>query len=223
MGSILSPDDRPATDLTARARIRDAALAQFAEHGTKGATLRGIADAAGVSLGLVQHHFRSKDGLRAACDDAVVEAFRGRLTRGTAEGTLGEPGLLGDLFATSGPLLRYLARALVDGSSTAAAMFDELAAGAEDFLSRTWPDRYPPDSPRVRDAASVMAAMHSGTIVLHGYLARRFGDDPLDREHATRIGLAMLDVYASVGEFAVSPTGDQIRETATRLRDHPDT
>lgn len=220
MGSIFGSGDRPPEDLTARARIRDAALAQFAEHGTKGATMRGIAEVAGVSLGLVQHHFRSKDALRQACDDAVVEAFRRRLTRSATDNTLGEPAFLAELYETSGPLLRYLARALVDGSPAAATVFDELAAGAEEFLSHTWPDRFPPGSARVRDAAAVMAAMHSGTVVLHGHLTRRFGADPLDREHATRIGMAMLDLYTSMGEFATSSAGERIRESSAKYRDN---
>ena len=44
--------ERSAEDLTARARIRDAALRLFAERGTDGATIRDIAKAAGVSGGL---------------------------------------------------------------------------------------------------------------------------------------------------------------------------
>jgi methionyl aminopeptidase len=42
--------DRPPEDLTARARIRDAALAQFAERGYAGTTIKGIAEAAGFSI-----------------------------------------------------------------------------------------------------------------------------------------------------------------------------
>ncbi|SFB49772.1 transcriptional regulator, TetR family [Amycolatopsis marina] len=220
MGSIFGSADRPAEDLTARARIRDAALAQFAEHGTKGATMRGIADAAGVSLGLVQHHFGTKDALRDACDEAVIEVFRRRLTDSATTNSLGEPGFLTDLFETSGLLLRYLARAMIDGSPAAANVFDELAGGTADFLSHTWPDRFPPGSARARDAASVMAAMHSGTVLLHEQLARHFGDDPLDREHATRIGMAMFDVYASIGEFTTSPAGQRIKESTAKYRDH---
>ena len=53
-------------DLTAAARIRDAAIEQFGEHGF-GVGLRTIAEAAGVSAALVIHHFGSKDGLRKAC------------------------------------------------------------------------------------------------------------------------------------------------------------
>lgn len=58
-------------DLTARARIRDAAITSFAATGFD-ATVRQIATQAGVSGGLVIHHFGSKDGLRAACDAEVL-------------------------------------------------------------------------------------------------------------------------------------------------------
>lgn len=62
-------------DLTAAARIRDAAIEQFGQHGF-GVGLRAIADAAGVSAALVIHHFGSKDGLRKACDDYIAEEIR---------------------------------------------------------------------------------------------------------------------------------------------------
>jgi AcrR family transcriptional regulator len=66
---------RSAGDLTAVARIRDAAIARFGEQGF-GVGLRSIAEAAGVSAALVIHHFGSKDGLRNACDDYVAEQIR---------------------------------------------------------------------------------------------------------------------------------------------------
>src|SRR6202167_5153514 len=62
-------------DLTAAARIRDAAIQQFGQHGF-GVGLRAIAEAAGVSAALVIHHFGSKEGLRKACDDFVAEEIR---------------------------------------------------------------------------------------------------------------------------------------------------
>ena len=57
MCSALSPD------LTARARIRDAAIECFARQGFA-VSVRAIAAHAGVSPGLVIHHFGSKAGLR---------------------------------------------------------------------------------------------------------------------------------------------------------------
>lgn len=58
-------------DLTARARIRDAAIDAFAATGFD-ATVRQIASRAGVSAGLITHHFGSKDALRAECDAEVL-------------------------------------------------------------------------------------------------------------------------------------------------------
>jgi AcrR family transcriptional regulator len=50
------------SDLTARARIRDAAIRRFGSDGF-GASVRAIAADAAVSPGLVMHHFGSKEGL----------------------------------------------------------------------------------------------------------------------------------------------------------------
>ncbi|MTL11753.1 TetR family transcriptional regulator, partial [Nocardia seriolae] len=47
---------RSTDDLTTRARIRDAAITVFGEQGF-GVGVRAIAAAAGVSPGLVNHHF----------------------------------------------------------------------------------------------------------------------------------------------------------------------
>jgi AcrR family transcriptional regulator len=58
-------------DLTARARIRDAAIDCFAASGFD-ATVREIAARAGVSPGLITHHFGSKDALREECDREVL-------------------------------------------------------------------------------------------------------------------------------------------------------
>ena len=70
---------RGSSDLTAAARIREAALRRFAERGVAATSIRDVAKAAGVSPGLVQHHFRSKARLRRAVADHVmrraIEAF----------------------------------------------------------------------------------------------------------------------------------------------------
>jgi AcrR family transcriptional regulator len=58
-------------DLTARARIRDSAIDAFAATGFD-ATVRQIAARAGVSAGLITHHFGSKDALRVECDAEVL-------------------------------------------------------------------------------------------------------------------------------------------------------
>lgn len=62
-------------DLTAKARIRNTALDLYATHGEDGISLRAIASEAGVAVGLVQHHFKTKAGLRNAVDQLVVDYF----------------------------------------------------------------------------------------------------------------------------------------------------
>ena len=66
-------------DLTAKARIRNAALDLYAQHGEDRISLRAVAAEAKVTLGLVQHHFKSKAGLRDAVDQLVVEYFESAL------------------------------------------------------------------------------------------------------------------------------------------------
>jgi AcrR family transcriptional regulator len=70
----LPSDERPASDLTAKARIRDAAIECFAEQGFD-ASFRTIAGRAGVSPGLITHHFGSKEALRAECDTEVLRQY----------------------------------------------------------------------------------------------------------------------------------------------------
>jgi TetR/AcrR family transcriptional regulator len=65
----------PASD--ARNVILEAGLACFAEHGFHGATMRGIAQQAGVSQALVHHHFRAKDDLWRLVGDRITADFLG--------------------------------------------------------------------------------------------------------------------------------------------------
>ena len=47
-----------------------------ADHGAKPARRGDLAQAAGVSPGLLRHHYGSKDALRVACDEYVLQALR---------------------------------------------------------------------------------------------------------------------------------------------------
>ena len=63
-------------DLAPRARIREAALRLYAEHGTAATSIRMVAEEAGLSPGAVMHHFKSKDELAEAVQHAVVAKIR---------------------------------------------------------------------------------------------------------------------------------------------------
>ncbi|MEV0163928.1 TetR/AcrR family transcriptional regulator [Nonomuraea fuscirosea] len=217
-----STSDRPPEDLTARARIRDAALTEFAERGFRGATIQAIADAAGVSVGLVQHHFGSKASLREACDAHVRDTVLGAAGQ-VQDGADVTPEFLRGMYQASELSVRYLARALVEGSPIAAAMFDEGAEAAERFLTQNWPDDFPEDESKVRESAAVMAAMHLSTIVLHEHLSRRFGTEVLSRANLARLSMAMTEVYTHLGEWITSGPGSQIRQAVAdhHGKEHP--
>lgn len=217
-----STHDRPPEDLTARARIRDAALVEFAERGFKGATLKAVAEAAGVSIGLVQHHFGSKQGLQEACDAHVRDTMLGAASQ-VQDGAEVTPEFIRGMYEANELSVRYLARALVEGSPVAVALFEEGAGAAELFLTQNWPDAYPLGGAEVRERAAVMAAMHLSTIVLHEHLSRRLGSDALNRANLPRLGMAMIDLYARMGEWITTGPGSEIRRALADLpeKEHP--
>ena len=198
-------------DLTARARIRDAALAEFATRGVAGATIRGIAERAGVSPALVQHHFGTKDGLRAACDAHVLEYLTGEAEEGIERGRIGDPAFIASIHRSAPPLLRYLARAMVDGSPAAATVFDDVVALTERYLV----DRSGESDAHTR--AVVFAAMRLGLTVLHEHVSRGLGTEAFGSEGAALIGRAMLDIV----DPRLVPDGvaDRVR-TAMDAMDH---
>jgi len=70
------PELRPVFSLVdARDKIVEAALATFAEFGFHGATMRDIAQRAGVSQGLLHHHFGGKEALWNIVGDRLSGDF----------------------------------------------------------------------------------------------------------------------------------------------------
>lgn len=86
----LSPAYPPAD---ARNTILEAALAAFAEHGFHGATMRNIADAAGVSQGLLHHHFGGKDGLWRLIGEKITADFLDHMAKGVDPTSRPEEGI----------------------------------------------------------------------------------------------------------------------------------
>ena len=111
-------------------KIRTAALQSFAAHGTAATTLRGVAAAAGVSLGLVQHHFSTKAGLIKAVDEHVVEVVITPMAAPIpeqADDSVSEVGhRVNRVFVEHPDVAAYLGRALVDGSQLGTTIFDKL-------------------------------------------------------------------------------------------------
>jgi AcrR family transcriptional regulator len=122
-----------AEDLTARARIRDAAVHRFGIEGF-GASVRTIAADAGVSPGLVIHHFGSKDGLRAACDEHVLRVIREAETDAFSSGPGAMLAQLAELDQYA-PLVGYLVQALLAGGDLASTLLTRMTTDAESYLA----------------------------------------------------------------------------------------
>ncbi|WP_280253317.1 TetR/AcrR family transcriptional regulator [Nocardia abscessus] len=123
-------------DLTTAARIRDTAIEVFGEHGFQ-VGVRKIAAAAGVSPGLVNHHFGSKDGLRAACDDRVLQLIRDEKIKAITASSV-KAGMLDALaeIESYAPLVAYMVRSLQAGGPMAESLFEHMAADAEGYLQK---------------------------------------------------------------------------------------
>ena len=120
-------------DRTAVARIRDAAIEQFGEHGFN-VGLRTIAEAAGVSAALVNHHFGSKEGLRKACDDYFAEEIRvakSETIRSTDPATWFAQMAEIESYA---PIMAYLMRHLQSGTELAKSFWQRMIDNAEQYI-----------------------------------------------------------------------------------------
>src|ERR1700682_1612659 len=124
---------RSADDLTTTARIRDAAIEQFGEHGFS-VGLRAIAEAAGVSAALVIHHFGSKEGLRKACDDYIAEEVR---SEKSASLRSNDPATWFAQMAeieSFAPMMAYLVRSMQSGSELAKTLWRRMIDNAEQYM-----------------------------------------------------------------------------------------
>jgi AcrR family transcriptional regulator len=120
-------------DLTATARIRDAAIEQFGQHGF-GVGLRAIAEAAGVSAALVIHHFGSKEGLRKACDDYIAEEIRSGKTEAMQSTDPASWFAQMAEIESYAPLMAYLVRSMQTGGELAKTLWQKMTDDAEAYL-----------------------------------------------------------------------------------------
>jgi AcrR family transcriptional regulator len=178
-------------DLTARARIREAALKHFADEGYERATIRAIAQTAGVSPGLLRHHYGSKEALRTACDEHVFEMLR----RVNAD-LLDDPGSSARSQQISKRFGRYVARSLVDGSASAGPIFDEMVTLTEQWLARADESRSDPPAIGRRIRAALVTAMAIGIPLLHEHVSRALGTDMFAPEGDRLVARGLLDIYS---------------------------
>jgi len=188
---------RSVDDLTATARIRDAAIEQFGQHGFD-VGLRAIAKGAGVSAGLVIHHFGSKDGLRKACDELVAETIRAAKTESVQNS---DPAAWFAQMAeieSFAPLMAYLVRSLQTGGDLAKSLWRTMLANAEEYIEEGVKAGTikPSRDPKAR--ARFLAINNGGGLLLYLQLH----DDPTNlravlHDYAQDMLMPSLEVYTN--------------------------
>jgi TetR/AcrR family transcriptional regulator, regulator of cefoperazone and chloramphenicol sensitivity len=198
-------------DLTARARIRDAAITLFAEKGIAAATIRDIAAEAGVSSGLLRHHFGSKEGLRDACDDYAI----GELMRIKAPYVEGKGASDDYMFAAiqAAPLRlqSYIVRSSMDGSPTGEKLFDRMIEQAEQWVRNN--PLLTTEDPAAYSA--VLLSMTLGMYSMRDQISRVIGQDTRRPAGQARMILACLDILTQ--PMIDTGMADQARKALARL------
>jgi AcrR family transcriptional regulator len=178
MNSVLSEPERvTAEDRSSIERIRNAALKTFGTHGTSSTSLRTVAEAAGVSVGLVQHHFVNKAGLIQAVDDHVMSVVISTISQPIPPPPADSIAEMGNrvthIVADHPEIADYVGRALIDGSPLGAAIFDTLTA----FGIARWNQRAERDETRpevdVTWGALNSLVLALGTMIMRGHIERQ--------------------------------------------------
>ncbi|MFZ0833809.1 MAG: TetR family transcriptional regulator [Mycobacterium sp.] len=120
-------------DMTATARIRDAAIEQWGRHGFH-VSLRVIAQAAGVSAGLVIHHFNSRADLRTACDEYIAEAIRSAKSESLRSADPATWFAQVAEIESYAPMMAYLVRSMQSGTDLAKTFWQKMIDNAEQYL-----------------------------------------------------------------------------------------
>lgn len=172
-----------------QARILRAALEVFADRGTSATTMQDVARTADVSVGLVQHHFGSKDGLIEAVDGHVLTVIATAMSAALPTSApdavleLGERvhALLGDHL----PEVDYFAKMIVTGTAAGSAFFDAMVS----IIKVHWQD-VADRSDNGADMDVTWAALNPLMLVLGPLILRRHIDRQLPEPFTTETQLA---------------------------------
>ncbi len=187
-----------------RRRLLEIALKLFAEKGFDSVTVREIAAGSGASIGLIKHHFGSKEGLRAAVDDDFIARFeealtfapqtraRGSATREDYAVTVDE--WIGRQQDRWPDTVNYFRRALLEESDWGYALFARFYAIVQKTLTRM--DAEGAIAPEVDRLwlPFLLMYLELGTMLLDPYIKRTIGKSGFDGELWRRRRRAYIDL-----------------------------
>lgn len=173
-----------------KVRLIKVAMALFADRGFDGVTVRDISTAADVSVGLINHHFGSKEGLREAVDRYFIAQFEEVLFEQPV--SFGADSAIDNVTdRTEAWIARhiddwdltkaYMRRALLEGSDWGAGLFERFYQ-----VQRTAIDRMDADGLVRADVDRLwlpllIVYMELGTLLLEPLVERVLGKSGFDR------------------------------------------
>lgn len=194
------------SDLTATARIRDAAIDVFGRRGFDAASVRGIAQEAEVSPALVIHHYGSKAELREHCDDYLMREGL-RIKTGV---DLDDQAQLSEMirsFPPHHPWLAYISRMILEGGPAGVALWDRFvneAAGALESVNAQLRMKEGVDAAAANAVATAVGLI---PLVFQSHLARSLGAEQLDGDAYERLMTTLIELLMT-GLYEVNPKGE---------------
>ena len=188
-----------------KARLVKVAMRLFADKGFDGVTVRDIATAAEVSVGLVSHHFGSKEGLRDSVDRYFLSQFEEVLTQSAPVAREGDSQGLGSINEWVENWISrhigdwdiskaYMRRALLEGSDWGVNLFERFYQVVRTSVDRMDADgRLRPDVDRLWLPLLIMY-MELGTLLLEPLVEKVLGRSGFDRALWRRRHMAYMDL-----------------------------
>jgi AcrR family transcriptional regulator len=185
-------------ELTAYARIRNAALELFAARGVAATSIREVAQAAGVSPGLVQHHYGTKAGLQKAVDEFVVEDALwtiADLPEPLEERSAEFAARMGAVIRDRPESVRYLARAASEGSELGLRAFQEIVDfGVREFRAMENAGQLSPDLD-LEWAVLQMLLFNLSTMMFEPAITHALGESIVSEQGRRRVNAAATRLF----------------------------
>jgi AcrR family transcriptional regulator len=177
-------------------------MAVFGAHGAEAASLRLVAETAGVSLGQVQHHFGTKGSLIEAVDQELIAILMeaAPLSPPPPDPVADVSHRLTTLIAEHPDAIDYLARLLIDDHQTGRRIFDlllDIGRSQWDFLRGQGSLR--PDLNPTWGALNPLILV-LGTLMLRSHINRQL-PEPLGSPDQLRTWEAAVDNLIRGGQL----------------------
>ena len=172
-----------------RERLVRAAFVLFAEKGFDSVTVRDLATASSVSVGLINHHFGSKEGLREAVDVYFMAQFEDAITGAAPQDqseTADSAAIIDQWIerheAEWPTIVAYFRRALLEESDWGFSLFERFYGFVQaTFLRMDAAGQVGPEVDRLW-LPFLMMYLELGTMVFDPYIKRVIGRSGYDRE-----------------------------------------